>query len=71
MKWGEPTCRMCEIHDAITVGANLKTERVIRTTAAGLIVFFGGFANAKKIVLEDGSTINGEVVSLQSGSYIK
>ena len=62
---------MYEIDDAITVGANLKTKRAIKTTAAGLIVFFGGFANAKKIVLEDGNTINGEVVSLQSGSYIK
>ena len=61
MKWVEPTCRMCEIDDAITAGANVKTKRAIKKTAARLIVFFGGFANAEKIVLQDGSTINGEV----------
>lgn len=47
----------------------MKIRTAIRTTTAGLLVFFCALGNAEQIVLKDGSTINGEVVSLQSGSY--
>lgn len=69
MKWVDPTCRICEIDHSITVGTNVKYRKVIKVTAAGLLVFFGALAHAEQIVLQDGSTINGEVVSLQSVSY--
>lgn len=69
MKWVDPTWQICEIDHSTTSGANVKHRNAIKTTAAGLLVFFGAFANADQIVLKDGSTINGEVVSLQSGSY--
>jgi hypothetical protein len=60
---------MCEINHSPTAGTDVKFRSAIKTTTAGLLVFFGALANAEQIVLKDGSTINGEVVSLQSGSY--
>jgi hypothetical protein len=69
MEWVDSTCRMCEIDHSITAGAKVKYRTAIKATATGLFLFFGALANAEKIVLQDGSTINGEVVSLQSGSY--
>jgi len=47
----------------------VKYRTAIKATATGLFLLFGALANAEKIVLQDGSTINGEVVSLQSGIY--
>lgn len=47
----------------------MKYKTAIKVTATGLFLLFGTLANAEKIVLQDGSTINGEVVSLQSGIY--
>ena len=69
MKWVDPTCRLCEIGHSRTDGAKVKYKTAIKVTATGLFLLFGALANAEKIVLQDGSTINGEVVSLQSGIY--
>ena len=69
MKWVEHTWQICEIDHSTTFGSNVNYRTAIKTMATGLLVFFGSLSCAEQIVLQDGSTINGEVVSLQSGSY--
>ncbi len=63
---------MCEIGVSPTAGIHLERStlmNLLKPTVISLLLCLASGSLAEQILLQDGSTINGEVISLQSGSY--